>query len=81
MELKKLLIDIPSIMSITGYTRLGGDKLRKLVGEAFDESYTDNVGNQVFVKKCGKEKAPKILIDTHFDEIGMMVTNIHEIPI
>lgn len=78
MELKKLLIDIPSIMSITGYTRLGGDKLRKLVGEAFDESYTDNVGNHVFVKKCGKEKAPKILIDTHFDEIGMMVTNIHE---
>ncbi len=78
MELKKLLIDIPSIMSITGYTMQGGEKLRELVGEAFDESYTDNVGNHIFVKKCGKESAPKILIDTHFDEVGMMVTSIHE---
>ena len=78
MELKKLLIDIPSIMSITGYTMQGGEKLHELVGSAFDESYTDNVGNHVFVKKCGKENAPKILIDTHFDEVGMMVTNIHE---
>ena len=78
MELKKLLIDIPSIMSITGYTMQSGVKLRELIADAFDENYTDNVGNHVFVKKCGKENAPKILIDTHFDEVGMMVTGIHE---
>ena len=78
MELKKLLIDIPSIMSITGYTVNGGEKLRELIGDAFDESYTDNVGNHIFVKRCGKENAPKILIDTHFDEVGMMVTGIHD---
>ena len=78
MELKKLLTDIPAIMSITGYTMGGGDKLRELIGEAFDESYTDEVGNHIFVKRCGKENAPKILIDTHFDEVGMMVTGIHE---
>ena len=78
MELKKLLIDIPSIMSITGYTVSGGERLRELIGDAFDESYTDNVGNHIFVKRCGKENAPKILIDTHFDEVGMMVTGIHE---
>ena len=78
MELKKLLIDIPSIMSITGYTMKGGDALRALIGNAFDESYTDEVGNHIFVKRCGKENAPKILIDTHFDEVGMMVTEIHE---
>ena len=78
MELKKLLIDIPSIMSITGYTVGGGERLRELIGDAFDESYTDNVGNHIFVKRCGKENAPKILIDTHFDEVGMMVTGIHD---
>ena len=78
MELKNLLIDIPSIMSITGYTVSGGERLRELIGDAFDESYTDNVGNHIFVKRCGRENAPKILIDTHFDEVGMMVTGIHE---
>ena len=78
MELKKLLIDIPSIMSITGYTVSGGERLRELIGDSFDESYTDNVGNHIFVKRCGRENAPKILIDTHFDEVGMMVTGIHD---
>ncbi|MBO5305735.1 MAG: hypothetical protein J6B12_03120, partial [Clostridia bacterium] len=29
-------------------------------------------------KKCGRENAPRILIDTHFDEIGMYVSEIHE---
>ena len=78
MELKKMLTEIPAIMSITGYTMQAGDKLRTLVGDVFDESYTDAVGNHVFVRRCGKENAPKILIDTHFDEVGMMVTGIHE---
>ena len=78
MELKKLLTEIPAIMSITGYTMQAGDKLRALVGDVFDESFTDAVGNHVFVRRCGRENAPKILIDTHFDEIGMMVTGVHE---
>ena len=78
MELKKLLTEIPGIMSITGYTRQGGEKLRALIGDVFDESFTDAVGNHVFIRRCGRENAPKILIDTHFDEIGMMVTGVHE---
>lgn len=78
MELKKLLTEIPAIMSITGYTMQGGDKLRALIGHIFDESFTDAVGNHVFVRRCGRDNAPKILIDTHFDEVGMMVTGVHE---
>lgn len=78
MELKKLLTEIPAIMSITGYTMQAGDKLRALIGDIFDESYTDAVGNHVFVRRCGRDNAPKILIDTHFDEVGMMVTGVHE---
>ena len=65
-------------MSITGYTKGNGDKLKALIGDAFDDNYTDAVGNHVFVRRCGKENAPKIMIDTHFDEVGMMVTGVHE---
>ena len=48
------------------------------MGDKFDECYTDNIGNHIFVKKCGREGAPKILIDCHYDEIGMMVSSIKE---
>ncbi len=73
MELKKLIVDLSSLMSIGGFER---EKLISLVGDNFDENYLDNVGNQIFVKKCGRENAPKIMLDAHMDEIGMYVTEI-----
>ncbi len=76
MELKKLIIDLSSLMSIGGFERFEREKLLSLVGEHFDESYLDNVGNQIFVKRCGKENAPKIMLDAHMDEIGMYITEI-----
>lgn len=78
MELKKLIVDLSSLMSIGGFERFERDKLISLVGGEFDECYLDNVGNQIFVKKCGKENAPKIMLDAHMDEIGMYVTDILE---
>lgn len=74
MNLKDLIISLSELMSVTGYESYSTDKLEKIIGRKFDESYTDNIGNHIFVKKCGKENAPRILIDCHFDEIGMMVT-------
>jgi endoglucanase len=78
MNIKKLLVDVCSLMSISGYERYSTDKLFALIGDKFDECYTDNIGNHIFVKKCGREGAPKILIDCHYDEIGMMVSSIKE---
>ena len=76
MELKKLIVDLSSLMSIGGFERFEREKLLSLVGEHFDECYLDKVGNQIFVKKCGRENAPKIMLDAHMDEIGMYVTEI-----
>ena len=78
MELKKLIVDLSSLMSIGGFERFEREKLISLVGEYFDDAYLDKVGNQIFVKKCGKENAPKIMVDAHMDEIGMYVTEILE---
>lgn len=76
MELKRLIVDLSSLMSIGGFERFEREKLIALVGDDFDENYLDNVGNQIFVKKCGRENAPKIMLDAHMDEIGMYVTEI-----
>lgn len=76
MELKDLIVDLSSLMSIGGYERYDRERLLSLVADGFDENYVDNVGNQIFVKKCGRDGAPSIMLDAHMDEIGMYVSEI-----
>ena len=78
MTLKELIISLCGIMSVSGNERRGGEELQRLVDGVFDEYRTDALGNHLFIKRCGHPHAPKILVDTHFDEIGMMVTGIKE---
>ena len=66
-----------ALMSVTGFEGYDADQLTALF-HGFDESYADTVGNRIFVRRCGRENAPKILIDTHLDEIGMLVTDMKE---
>ena len=77
MELREFIIKMASLMSVTGsegYDAAGLDALM----QGFDEQYADALGNRVYIRRCEKEGAPRILIDTHFDEIGMLVTDIKE---
>lgn len=76
--LKKNIVSLCSLMSVSGFEGRATQALRDTVAKDFDEYITDAVGNHIFWKRSGKEGAPRILIDTHFDEIGMMVTEICE---
>lgn len=78
MTLKELIISLSGLMSVSGNESVSREALRGLIGGVFDEYKTDALGNHLFVKRCGRANAPKILVDTHFDEIGMMVTDIKE---
>ena len=77
MELRELIPAMAGLMSITGYESYDSAALTKLT-EGFDEVQTDAVGNRVLLRRCGREGAPRILVDTHFDEIGMLVREILE---
>ena len=76
MEIKKLLTDLCSLMSVVGYEYHDGDKLTEIVSPYFDEHEHDNVGNHIFVKRCGKADAKRLFIDVHYDEVGLMVKGI-----
>jgi endoglucanase len=76
MEIKELIVALCGLMSVSGWETYERSKLLSIVGGCFDECRADSVGNQIFVKRCGKPGAPRILIDTHMDEIGMYVTEI-----
>ena len=43
-----------------------------------DEAHIDRMGTVIGVRRCGKENAPKLLLDAHLDEIGFMVTGHEE---
>ena len=78
MELKELIISLSALMTVSGSEYRAKDRLCELVGEHFDEISTDRVGNIRLIKRCVKKDPSLVMIDTHFDEIGMMVTKIHD---
>lgn len=73
MSLKERITALSALFSVTGYETAEAEALTRLV-KGFDEDITDAVGNRMLVRRCGRERAPQILIDTHFDEIGMYVS-------
>lgn len=80
MELKELTISLCSLMTVSGNEYRSYEALKRLVGAYFDEIQTDNVGNILLIRRANNKnadtRAAKILIDTHFDEIGMLVSAV-----
>jgi len=77
LELRELIPAMAGLMSITGYEAYDAAALEHLM-EGFDAHWTDAVGNRIYLRRCGRENAPRILIDTHFDEIGLYVSDIRD---
>lgn len=77
-EIFPLLRDLCGIMSVSGHEARGKTDLDALISTYFDEHRTDHNGNHIFIKRCGKTDAPRLMLDAHFDEVGMLVTGIHD---
>lgn len=77
-DLKQILFELSETMSISGFEYRAADKLSGILSEYFDEHEMSPNGNHVFIKRSKKQNAPRLLIDAHFDEIGMMVREINE---
>ena len=78
MEIRELIFKLCAIPSVSGFEKRGTQALDALVDGQLERVFVDGVGNHVYKKSCGKEGAPRLLIDAHFDEIGMIVTDIAE---
>ena len=76
MEQKDLLFALAGQMSVVGFESYDESALTSLVAPYFDEHEHDAVGNHIFIRRCGKENAARVFIDTHYDEIGLMVKGI-----
>ena len=78
MNYEKTLAHLCALRGPSGFegevALAAADLLRPLM----DEVNIDRMGNVVGVRRCGREDAPKLLLDAHLDEIGFIITGHEE---
>lgn len=62
----------------SGFERPAADVAAQLLRPYMDEVTVDRLGSVIGVKRCGKENAPRLLLDAHLDEIGLIVTGVED---
>lgn len=75
-KLKSAIIELSSLCSVSGSEHRTIDEIKRIYGERFDSITSDAVGNHILYRACGRDDAPKIMIDAHYDEIGFVVTEV-----
>ncbi len=77
-QLKQFIFSLCAVPSLSGFEKRAHKEVCALVEGMFDEIYSDGVGNLTLIKRCGKKDAPRVLIDAHLDEIGLLVREVCE---
>ncbi len=76
LDFYDLLSSLSSLSSLTGNEKAESEKLFLLLSQYFDEWHSDNVGNHIFHRRAGTPDAPKLMIDAHYDAVGLVTTEI-----
>jgi len=77
LEFTPTLRALCGIMSVGGFEREAVREAGRLFGDAFDSFSVDAGRNGIFRKRSAKSGPhPTLLLDAHFDEVGMIVTDI-----
>ena len=78
MHLIDTLRELCEMPGPSGFECLVAERAVSLLREVMDEAALDRFGNAVGVRRCGKPNAPKVLLDAHLDEVGLMITGIKD---
>lgn len=79
MDTKELLKCLTDPVSIAGSEQGVSEVIKNLLKEGGCENIRcDRMGNIIGEYKCGKSDAPRLMIEAHMDEIGLMVSAISD---
>jgi endoglucanase len=76
--LEQTIKELTAFSSPSGFEQDAAEYIKNALSECADSVRSDNMGNVIAVKKCGKKDASKMLIEAHMDEVGFIVTEICE---
>ena len=78
MDLQKTIMELGQLPAPSGYEMSAAERIEQLLKPLVDETRIDILGNVTGVRRCGRENAPKLLLDAHMDEVGFVVTETAE---
>ena len=75
-DLRELIHRLSDMRGTSGFEYRLNKEIAALFGPLCDEVRLDALGSVIAVRRCGKKNAPRIMIEAHCDEIGLIVTSI-----
>lgn len=78
MNYETVLRELCALAGPSGFESPVAQAAASLLEGLMDEVRIDKMGSVLGVRRCGKENAPKLLLDAHLDEIGFIITGHEE---
>ena len=78
LDIQNALERLCSQCAPSGFERPAAEVAAELLRPFMDEVSIDRMGNVVGVRRCGRKDAPRLLLDAHLDEIGLIVTGVED---
>ena len=74
MDYPQILERLCALPGPSGFERPAAECAAQLLRPFMDEVTIDRMNSVIGVRRCGREAAPKLLLDAHLDEVGYIVT-------
>lgn len=78
MDYEQILGRLCALSAPSGFETSAAEAAAELLRPLVDEVYTTRLGSVVGVRRSGRANAPRLLLDAHLDEIGLIVTGHEE---
>lgn len=78
MNYEQTLARLCALSGPSGFEEAVAKAAGALLRPLTDEVYTTRLGSVAGVRRCGRDNAPRLLLDAHLDEIGFIVTGHEE---